>query len=204
MTTDVAATRRRRVNVSGWLVVGVVIGGWELAIRAAWITFRFVPPPSRIAVALWDLAAAGELGRDVGHTVWVTLIASAYDMAPNALWFPPLIETLGGKHYYLVGNGAMIEEMSEALSDLGEGLVPTGWSDDGLVEAVEHRSGSVSGDDALQLEQARQGLTPPRVVRSCRRDRWRSRRDPSARPLVSLPPMCGRPRARRRGRRGRR
>ena len=32
---------------------------------------------------------------------------------------PPLLSTLGNKHYYLVGNGAMIEEMSEALSDLG-------------------------------------------------------------------------------------
>ncbi len=32
---------------------------------------------------------------------------------------PPLLSTLGGKHFYLVGNGAMIEEMSEALSDLG-------------------------------------------------------------------------------------
>jgi ferredoxin-NADP reductase len=32
---------------------------------------------------------------------------------------PPLLKTLGGKHFYLVGNGAMIEEMSEALSDLG-------------------------------------------------------------------------------------
>lgn len=32
---------------------------------------------------------------------------------------PPLLETLGGKHFYLVGNGAMIEEMSESLSDLG-------------------------------------------------------------------------------------
>ncbi len=32
---------------------------------------------------------------------------------------PPLLATLGGKHFYLVGNGAMIEEMSEALSDLG-------------------------------------------------------------------------------------
>jgi ferredoxin-NADP reductase len=32
---------------------------------------------------------------------------------------PPLLPTLGGKRYYLVGNGAMIEEMSLALSDLG-------------------------------------------------------------------------------------
>ncbi len=32
---------------------------------------------------------------------------------------PPLLETLGGKHFYLVGNGAMIEEISASLSDLG-------------------------------------------------------------------------------------
>ena len=32
---------------------------------------------------------------------------------------PPLLDTLGGKHYYLVGNGCMTEEMSCALSDLG-------------------------------------------------------------------------------------
>lgn len=32
---------------------------------------------------------------------------------------PPLLETLGGKRFYLVGNGAMIEEMRMALSDLG-------------------------------------------------------------------------------------
>jgi ferredoxin-NADP reductase len=32
---------------------------------------------------------------------------------------PPLLETLSGHRYYLVGNGAMIEEMSAVLSDLG-------------------------------------------------------------------------------------
>jgi ferredoxin-NADP reductase len=32
---------------------------------------------------------------------------------------PPLLETLGDKHYFLVGNGAMINEMCTALSDLG-------------------------------------------------------------------------------------
>ena len=31
-------------------------------------------------------------GFTVAHSV--TLIASAYDMAPNTLWFPPLVETL--------------------------------------------------------------------------------------------------------------
>ncbi len=32
---------------------------------------------------------------------------------------PPLLETLGGKRYYLSGNGAMAEEMEMALSDMG-------------------------------------------------------------------------------------
>ena len=32
---------------------------------------------------------------------------------------PPLLATLGDKHFYLVGNGAMIEEMESALSDMG-------------------------------------------------------------------------------------
>jgi ferredoxin-NADP reductase len=32
---------------------------------------------------------------------------------------PPLLETLGGKRYYLAGNGAMAEEMEIALSDQG-------------------------------------------------------------------------------------
>jgi len=32
---------------------------------------------------------------------------------------PPLLPTLGAKRYYVVGNGAMLEEMAMALSDLG-------------------------------------------------------------------------------------
>ncbi len=32
---------------------------------------------------------------------------------------PELLDTLGGKRFYLVGNGAMIEEMATVLSDLG-------------------------------------------------------------------------------------
>ena len=32
---------------------------------------------------------------------------------------PPLLDRLGGRHYYLVGNGAMIEEVCSVLSDLG-------------------------------------------------------------------------------------
>jgi len=32
---------------------------------------------------------------------------------------PPRLATLADRHYYLVGNGAMVEEMALALSDLG-------------------------------------------------------------------------------------
>lgn len=33
----------------------------------------------------------------------------------------------------------------QGLAELGEGLIPTAWSDDGLVEAVEHREGWLVG-----------------------------------------------------------
>ena len=32
---------------------------------------------------------------------------------------PPLLSQLGGKHFVLCGNGAMIEELAAALSDVG-------------------------------------------------------------------------------------
>lgn len=35
---------------------------------------------------------------------------------------PPRLATLGGRHFYLAGNGAMLEEMASALSDMGVDL----------------------------------------------------------------------------------
>lgn len=61
---------------------------------------------------------------------------------------PPLLETLGDKHFYLVGNGAMNREMFAALSDLGvpKHLIyeehyfnPTHVPDRRTVEAIRRR-----------------------------------------------------------------
>ena len=77
------------------------------------------------------------LVEDVCLTDELETLAATYDRfsygitlsQPSAEWtglrgrlgesVPPLLATLGGKHYYLVGNGAMLEEMALALSDLG-------------------------------------------------------------------------------------
>ncbi|MEA1648386.1 hypothetical protein UAJ10_05055 [Nitrospirillum sp. BR 11164] len=41
---------------------------WEAAVRSGLATGRLVPPPSRVAVALWKLARSGELWPHVGAT----------------------------------------------------------------------------------------------------------------------------------------
>ena len=88
---------------------------------------------------------------------------------------PPLLETLGGKHFYLAGNGAMIEEMSAALSDLG---VPK------QMVYEEHYFNFKHRPDPAFLEQLRErfvaaDLTSPRAHREAlehalqgRRARW--------------------------------
>ncbi len=77
------------------------------------------------------------LAEDICLTDELDALAAAYDRFTYAItlsqppdgWtglrgrlgesVPPLLPTLGGKRYYLVGNGAMLEEMALALSDLG-------------------------------------------------------------------------------------
>ncbi|MBI3451856.1 MAG: ABC transporter permease [Rhodospirillales bacterium] len=42
---------------------------WELAIRAGWISPLFLPAPSAVTTALWELALAGTLGLHVGQSL---------------------------------------------------------------------------------------------------------------------------------------
>ncbi len=80
---------------------------------------------------------------------------------------PPLLPTLGGKRYYLVGNGHMTEEVACALSDLGvdrlaiheEAFFNTRYHPEpAVVEAVRERFvahdlfSPHNSDDYLQLE----------------------------------------------------
>jgi ferredoxin-NADP reductase len=62
-----------------------------------------------------EVAFRGPNGRSVVprfHDRELVLLATGTGVAP-------LLATLGGKHFYLAGNGAMLEEMAQALSDMG-------------------------------------------------------------------------------------
>jgi hypothetical protein len=43
---------------------------WEASVRLGFSNGRLMPPPSRIAATLWDLAQAGELASHAGATLW--------------------------------------------------------------------------------------------------------------------------------------
>lgn len=59
------------------LVLPLLLGlGWEVAVQAGVVTGRLLPPPSRIAATLWELAASGELWAHVGATL--TRVASGF------------------------------------------------------------------------------------------------------------------------------
>lgn len=59
----------RTLAVNG-AVLPLAIGAiWELAVASGLAQGRLVPPPSRIAVTLWELAAAGDLARHIQATV---------------------------------------------------------------------------------------------------------------------------------------
>jgi len=57
MKLDIA-TRDRALAIGFPLLLLVV---WELAVRVNWLDGRFFPAPSDVAVALWNLAAKGDL-----------------------------------------------------------------------------------------------------------------------------------------------
>jgi NitT/TauT family transport system permease protein len=73
-----AATSRagagRGFNWPGTLFIIALLASWEVCIDFKVITYRYLPAPHAIAVALWQVTRSGELGKDVAHTVVITLI----------------------------------------------------------------------------------------------------------------------------------
>jgi sulfonate transport system permease protein len=63
MTSSVAGRYGERI--APWLVPIGVLVLWELSAEAGWIDARTLPAPSKIAVAFWETAKSGELGRNV-------------------------------------------------------------------------------------------------------------------------------------------
>ncbi|MEE3624335.1 ABC transporter permease [Nitrospirillum sp. BR 11752] len=70
-----AGPRPWRVAWPDWrpLLLGLALpllaaAGWEIVVQAGLASGRLVPPPSRVAAALWKLARSGELWPHVGAT----------------------------------------------------------------------------------------------------------------------------------------
>jgi NitT/TauT family transport system permease protein len=56
-------------RTSGWIALALVIGIWQLAGSAGWVNPLFLPPPSAIARAIWQLALSGALWRHLSVSI---------------------------------------------------------------------------------------------------------------------------------------
>jgi len=72
---------KQALNPSGAAVVVGAIALWQLLVETKVLDFSYLPAPTDVADALVDLAESGELATAVGHTLWVTLVASGIAMA---------------------------------------------------------------------------------------------------------------------------
>jgi NitT/TauT family transport system permease protein len=54
---------------SGWIALTLVIGIWQLAGSAGWVNPLFLPPPSAIARAIWQLAISGALWHHLSYSI---------------------------------------------------------------------------------------------------------------------------------------
>jgi ABC-type nitrate/sulfonate/bicarbonate transport system permease component len=54
---------------AGWIALVVMIGLWQLAGSSGWINPLFLPPPSAIARAIWQLAISGALWHHLSYSI---------------------------------------------------------------------------------------------------------------------------------------
>lgn len=78
---SVVAGLRRRVNLTGLLVVAAAFGVWQALVASGAIDLQYVPAPSEVADGFAEIADAGELWPTIGHTLGVTLVATVLAMA---------------------------------------------------------------------------------------------------------------------------
>src|SRR5258705_2424548 len=58
----------RAGRYSGWIALALVIGLWQLAGSTGWVNPLFLPAPSAIAVAIYQLAVSGALWQPVSYS----------------------------------------------------------------------------------------------------------------------------------------
>lgn len=63
----------------------VLLAAWELSVRAGLVDRRFIPAPSIILIALWEMLASGELARHVGASLWRIIAGFTIGVVPAVL-----------------------------------------------------------------------------------------------------------------------
>jgi sulfonate transport system permease protein len=64
----------RRVNLPGLLTIFALAVAWQVAIRSGAVDFQYLPAPSAIFRAWWDLLLSGEMLAQTAHTFGTVLI----------------------------------------------------------------------------------------------------------------------------------
>ncbi|WYX61437.1 aliphatic sulfonate ABC transporter permease SsuC [Achromobacter xylosoxidans] len=78
-----------RAALAPWLVPALVLGLWQLAAQAGWLSSRILPAPSAAAAAAWSLAVSGELWQHVRisalRALWGLLLGGGLGLALGLL-----------------------------------------------------------------------------------------------------------------------
>ena len=78
-----------RAALASWLVPALILGLWQLAAQAGWLSSRILPAPSAVAAAAWSLAVSGELWQHVRisalRALWGLLLGGGLGLALGLL-----------------------------------------------------------------------------------------------------------------------
>lgn len=78
-----------RAALAPWLVPALILGLWQLAAQAGWLSSRILPAPSAVAAAGWSLAVSGELWQHVRisalRALWGLLLGGGLGLALGLL-----------------------------------------------------------------------------------------------------------------------
>ncbi|WP_241050512.1 aliphatic sulfonate ABC transporter permease SsuC [Achromobacter xylosoxidans] len=86
---DAARKPGWRAALAPWLVPALILGLWQLAAQAGWLSSRILPAPSAVAAAGWSLAVSGELWQHVRisalRALWGLLLGGGLGLALGLL-----------------------------------------------------------------------------------------------------------------------
>ncbi|MCB1541675.1 MAG: ABC transporter permease, partial [Rhodoblastus sp.] len=82
---NAARNHRRRVLFWRWLILALMLGGWEFAGRMQWIDEFFYSRPSLIGQRLWQWATEGVDGISLWYHLWVTMEESLIGFFTGAI-----------------------------------------------------------------------------------------------------------------------